>query len=97
MPLLEVTYTVYCTFKLPEGVHLLTPSENRKAQEKKETVPFSWWIKWQTLHYIDAEGNECEVEGDACDGQMKYHDEGSEVYNDNDECDSEFDWKAKTN
>lgn len=93
MPVLQVSYTNYCTFNLPEGVHLLKPSENNKAKYKKEIVPFSWWIKWATLHYIDADGSECEVEGDSSDGQNKYHDEGSEIFNDDTHYDTEFDWK----
>lgn len=93
MPVLEVSYNVYCTFTLPEGVHLLKPTENNKAKYVKEVVPFSWWIKWETLHYIDADGTECEVEGEMSEGWSKYHNEGSEVFNDNNDQHTEFDWK----
>lgn len=95
MPMLEVDFTVYCLFKIPEGIHLLNPNDNTKAIDSKQIVPFSWWIKWRTLHYIDADGKECEIKGDLSDERFKYHDQGSEIFKDNTEWDTEFDWKGR--
>ncbi len=98
MPQLEVSYAAYAQFELPDGVHLLKPSENRKAHEDErktgKPVPFSWWIKWATLYYIDADGKQQEIEGDMSDGQYKYHIEGSEKFSDNDQYDTEYDWEG---
>jgi hypothetical protein len=41
-------------FVLPKGIKLLSKEVNDKI--KTDGVPFSWWIKWDTLHYFDANG-----------------------------------------
>lgn len=46
--------SVEIMFKIPKGVKLMTWKESKAAPEN---TPFSWWIKWDVLHYIDADGN----------------------------------------
>jgi hypothetical protein len=76
MTTLTTTYSISVIFELPEGVVLLPPDINAKAPEG---TPFSWYIKWKTLNYIDFAGNVQEVEGeDATD--WKYHDKNTEIY-----------------
>jgi hypothetical protein len=63
---------------LPEGVTLLSVEQNTGA------VPWSWWIKWDTLYYLDADLKEHEVEGTAVrdDQAFKRPIEGSETVDD---------------
>jgi hypothetical protein len=74
-----ISYSINSWFSLPQGVKLLSVEENKKA---KEGTPFSWWIKWDTLHWYDTEGVEHEEEGSAAGMNgfdFKRYDEGSEV------------------
>lgn len=74
-----ISYSINSKFDMPQGVKLLSVEDNNKA---KEGTPFSWWIKWDTLHWYDADGDEQTVEGSAagCNGfDFKRYDEGSEV------------------
>lgn len=89
MSTLEVSYISYATFALPKGVVLLKPSENKAA---KEGTPFTWWIKWKTLHYYDAKGVEQEIEGDDCSEGFKWHSVGSEHYTIDEDETAEQDW-----
>ncbi len=59
---------------LPRGVKLLNLEDNKKAMDG---TPFSWWIKWDTLHWYDADGAEQEVEGDASQYDYKRPQESS--------------------
>jgi len=54
---ITATYNLYSTFKVPD--YLLTPEENDKVDHD---VVGSWYIKWNTLHYINKDGEEVEVE-----------------------------------
>lgn len=88
MSTLEVRYEAYGIFDLPEGVILLKPSVNDAATEG---TPFSWWIKWKTLHYYDKNGELQDVESrDACD--FKRHVECSENYMIKDENKEDEQW-----
>jgi hypothetical protein len=75
MTTLEVSYTVPVFFDIPEGVVLLPPAVNERAPVG---TPFTWWIKYKTLHYIDYNCKEQTVDGDdAID--FKRHDENTET------------------
>ena len=52
MRVILADYHLTSTFRVPKGVPLLEESENICDKA------WSWWIKWDTLHYIDAEGDE---------------------------------------
>ena len=68
MPTLLATYNAYSTFEIPDDVFLLTVEENAGAENM--TVG-SWWIKWNTLHYIDANGDEKKIDGSDPDVDAK--------------------------
>lgn len=73
-----VSYSITSWFSLPQGVKLLSVDDNKKA---KEGTPFSWWIKYDTLHWYDADGVEQEEEGSAAGYNgfdFKRYNEGSE-------------------
>jgi hypothetical protein len=58
MPKVIAEYHAYGEFHLSKEITLLPPAEN------KEGKPWSWYIKWNTLYYLDAEGVEHEVESE---------------------------------
>lgn len=46
----------YSTFVLPEGLVLSMDDENKEAN-----APGVWWIKWNTLYYVDKNGDIQEI------------------------------------
>ena len=54
------TYHVQSSFSIPDNLKLLSNEENDKV-EKGINHPFSWWIKYDTLHYYDKDGEEHEI------------------------------------
>jgi hypothetical protein len=54
-------YTCRGVFTLPNGVTLLSVEDNRNADE---TTPFSWWIRYDELHWIDKDGVQHTVTGE---------------------------------
>lgn len=60
MPYVSCTYTVSAGYEVPPHIKLLSIEENKKA---KKGTPFSWRIKWDKLHYYDAEGKKHKVDG----------------------------------
>ena len=50
---IRANYSMCSTWELPVGLTLLTEEEMEKLQNKE--VPFSWWIRWNELHYYDAD------------------------------------------
>lgn len=50
---IRANYAMDSTWELPVGLKLLTEEEMEKLEDKK--VPFSWWIRWNELHYYDAD------------------------------------------
>jgi hypothetical protein len=68
MPNLLVTYNAYAEFKIPEGVFILSILMNDDAPEG---AIGSWWIKWNTLHYIDRDGKEQTIDGSEPDVDAK--------------------------
>ena len=71
----EATYHVYSHFRLPQGVTLYDHETNIAMVKKHgEGHPFTWWVKWDTLHYYDKDGVEQEVENDlAGQGEFMKH------------------------
>jgi hypothetical protein len=47
---------------------IIVPTElAKKLQENENTkygLPYSWFVKWATLYYFDADGNEHEIEAE---------------------------------
>ena len=72
------------TFRIPEDVTLLSEEESRKSKYK---APFSWYVRYDTLYYIDADGNEQEINSNDI-----YHDNKNpssyEIHTDEDESNS---------
>jgi hypothetical protein len=56
MRVILADYLLTSTFRVPKGVPLL--EENENICDKA----WSWWIKWDTLHYIDDKGVEHTIE-----------------------------------
>lgn len=50
---IRANYAMDSTWELPVGLKLLTEEEMEKLEDKN--VPFSWWIRWNELHYYDAD------------------------------------------
>jgi hypothetical protein len=65
---ISVKYTVYDQFVIPKGVSLMTAEEIEAYHEKRERnmiLPIGYWyVKWNTLHYINSKGDEIEVESE---------------------------------
>jgi protein MAK16 len=52
--IITASFTSYVDFIIPKNLPLLSVDDNEAVTE--ENVPFSWWVKWGTLHYYDADG-----------------------------------------
>ena len=52
------------TYIIPKDLPLLSKEDNDKACRTASVVPFSWWIKWDTFHYYDKDGNEQTLQKD---------------------------------
>jgi hypothetical protein len=58
---LRATYPCpYSDFLIPPHVKLLTPDENDRITNNN--VPGAWWIRWNVLHYYDADGQHQTIE-----------------------------------
>ena len=60
MRVILAQYISESCFRVPKNVPLLSKEDN----ENKEfwNKPWSWWIKWDTLHYIDDKGVEHSIQ-----------------------------------
>ena len=56
---ITASYTAYIDFKIPKGLPLLSMEENKQIGEMG--IPFSWYIRWGSLYYFDADGKEQEI------------------------------------
>jgi len=56
MRVITARYDAYSDFRIPKNVPLLSVEDNEEGK------PWSWWIKYDTLHYIDDKGEEHEIE-----------------------------------
>ena len=76
MRMLIATYYVSSGFKVPAHIPLLSVEENRKGQ-CGSSRPWSWWIKYDTLHYYDDKGVEHLIEPEyrAYESDFKHTDE----------------------
>jgi hypothetical protein len=77
-------YKCYSEWKVPNNIPLLSNEENKKA---KYGVPWSWFIKYDTLYYFDEEGNENELK-QYCSG-TESHDYKRPDMIDEDECETD--------
>ena len=67
---IEAFYDVAVWFKIPEGINLLTAKESEKCGYEK---PGAWWVRWDKLSYIDADGKEVSLGyGDECSDDRKH-------------------------
>jgi hypothetical protein len=57
-------YYSSCTlFSIPKGINLLSEQESEDCNYEK---PFSWWVKYATLTFINADGEKEYIYGDDC-------------------------------
>lgn len=76
MRIITASYIVYADFKVPDNVPLLSIKENDKVKDHE--TPWSWWIKYNVLYYVDAEKNIQHID-DICDDLPLFDKEGSEI------------------
>jgi hypothetical protein len=74
MRIITAKYDAYTDFHIPKNVPLLSVEDNESDKA------WSWWIKWDELHYIDDKGEEHEIEAyrSAFDCDLKRPDEITE-------------------
>jgi hypothetical protein len=60
MRTITASYIVTSEWKIPTKLNLLSEEENNKRENEGKVG--SWWIKWNTLFYIDENGIEKELE-----------------------------------
>lgn len=70
MPTITARYDAYSTFHIPNDIPLLSNEDN----DDEGVKAWSWWIKWNILHYIDDKGVEHEIEP-TYSTEMKYCDD----------------------
>ena len=56
MRVIRADYLLTSSFRVPKKVPLLSVEDNDGDKA------WSWWVKWDTLHYIDDKGVEHEIE-----------------------------------
>ena len=61
---LYLEVTVSAQVNIPKHIVLLSVEENEIAKNKEGSSPGQYYIKWSTLHYVDAEGTWQEYELD---------------------------------
>ena len=68
MKVIVVEYSAYRQFKVPADVFLL-PAEDNDGAGNDDIG--SWWVKYDTLHYVDKAGKWQELKGGevCCDGK----------------------------
>ena len=75
---LNVRHTVYATFELPDDICLFDMEDNNNPENAGK--PGSWYVKWATLHYIDLDGEEQEIEMIPDSMNVKNPDDGDDAY-----------------
>ncbi len=93
MRTITAVYKLTDVFHVPSNIPLLSKEENDKARKEK---PWSWFIKYRTLVYYDADLKEHEIEAcDEADDQpdYKYPDEIEEGQDE--DCPNDEDCTAK--
>ena len=98
---ISAKYVIFSDWYIPKSIPLLPESENEFGKA------WSWWIKWDTLHYYDDKLEEHTIEPDCAasrgDFDYKRPDETKDkmeedqyvVCNDCNECIEEEDWLKK--
>jgi len=68
MKVIVAEYSAYREFEIPDDVFLLSAEDNDGAGNDQVG---SWWIKWDRLHYVDADGKWQELNGGevSCEGK----------------------------
>ena len=62
-------YTSYINFNIPKNIPLMKYED----ENNKDGIAWSWYIKWGTIHYFDADGIEKEIEMDnECNDDIKH-------------------------
>ena len=61
-------YTNYIQFDIPKGLPLLSVDD---AEFCKYGTPWSWFVRYGTLHYFDADRKEHKIEGENQDADYK--------------------------
>ena len=80
---IEAFYNVSVWFKIPEGITLLTAKESEECNYDK---PFSWWVRWDQLSYIDADGKTVSLGyGEECSDDRKHPEKYEEHDSDEEE------------
>ena len=83
------SYISYLQVNIPKNLPLLSVEHNEAA---KEGVPWSWYIRWGVLHYMDADGKEHQIEGgETCESDYKRPDNVKEEDDGEDDSDVESD------
>jgi len=57
---LVLNYRVFRCILVPEEL----AKKLRENENTKYGLPYSWFVKWATLYYFDADGNEHEIEAE---------------------------------
>ena len=82
--IISAKYIVYSDWYIPKSIPLLPESENESNK------PWSWWIKYDTLHYLDDKLEEHTIEPDCAasrgDFDYKRPDEEEDKTNDEGWC-----------
>jgi hypothetical protein len=84
MPTVIAHYSWSSAFILPKSVVL------NDGDGFDDRVPGSWYIKWNTLHYIDANGKAMTIEGGEDEPSMKRPDDTDFDEDDHLDDDAEF-------
>ena len=88
---MRTLYVEYCytsIFKISSKIPLLTVEENNKVEENN-IKPWSWWIKWDTLHYIDDKGEEHTITPELSASEADFKHPSDNIQFDEDNVDSD--------
>ena len=96
MRTLAVDYNCDSIFKISSKIPLLSVEDNKNCTGVTK-VPWSWWVKWDRLHYYDIKGNEKIIEPYSSGSMMrdfKYPIEGSETFEEDGDDESDYESDA---
>jgi hypothetical protein len=68
---LYACHHAWVDYPIPSGVTLLGLDANRRAKANDSETAWSWWIRWNKLHYWDADGVEHMIDGIVRDTDYK--------------------------
>ena len=70
MKTIQVTYSSWADFKVPDNVFLLSKEKNNEDSN----VVGSWWVKWNVLSYVDENLDVQHIEAGDIDTECKHPD-----------------------